>query len=258
VIDFHTHAPAWHTGTWLAGAPFTVGQLIEMMDANDLEACVVLSHDGLFAPSVRANDELADFVAGAPDRLFALGTVNPRQPDAAEETVRCLRELDMRGLKLHPWLQGFSLHEPALASVCEALVEHEGMLLFHDGTPPYSTALQIAALARQHPQLPVILGHGGLHDTWREALVATQETPNLYHCLSGTPPYAARQVVMRAPVDRLLFGSDSGLSSVPDQPYARARMREVAELGLPPDRLEAMLTTNPRRLLRFPPEGRAA
>jgi predicted TIM-barrel fold metal-dependent hydrolase len=212
----------------------------------------------LFAPDARANDELADFVAGAPDRLFALGTVNPRQSDAAEETVRCLRELDMRGLKLHPWLQGFSLHEPALAPVCEALVEHEGMLLFHDGTPPYSTALQIAALARQHPDLPVILGHGGLHDTWREALVATQETPNLYHCLSGTPPYAARQVVMRAPVDRLLFGSDSGLSSVPDQPYARARMREVAELGLPPDRLEAMLTTNPRRLLRCPPEGRAA
>ena len=252
MIDFHTHAPAWRTGSWLSGAPFSAEQLLDMMDGNDLEACVVLSHDGLFEPGPRANDELAEFVAHAPDRLFALGTVNPRRADAAEETARCLNELGMRGLKLHPWLQGFSLHEPGLDPVCEALVDGGGMLLCHDGTPPYSTPLQLAALARRHPRLAVILGHGGLHDTWREALVASQRTDNLYHCLSGTPPYAVRQIALHGPAEKLLFGSDAGLSDVPDQPYARARIREVAALDLPAERLEAMLTTNPRVLLRLP------
>ncbi|OZM73039.1 amidohydrolase [Amycolatopsis antarctica] len=249
MIDFHTHTPAWRTGTWLGGAEFGPAEFLEFMDGAGIEAAVVLSHDGLFHAEPRANDELAEFVAAAPGRMIGYCTVNPRHAGAAGEVRRCMTELGLGGLKLHPWLQGFSLHERSLDPICEEVVAAGGILLCHDGTPPYSTPAQIAALARRHPRLPVVLGHGGLHDCWREALAVTLETDNLYLCLCGTPPYAARYILEQAPEDKVLFGTDAGLSDRASQDYAVARVAEVDGWGVSAVRREALLETAPRRLL---------
>lgn len=249
MIDFHTHTPAWHTASWLAGAAFGADEFATFMDSVGIAAAVILSHDGLFHPTPEANDEVAQFVAKHPDRMFGFCTVSPRQPTAVAELERCFGELGMRGLKLHPWLQGFSMHEPSLDPICEVVLDAGGILLSHDGTPPYSTALQIAALARRHPELPIVLGHGGLHDTWREALAAVQETENLYLCICGTPPYAARHILENGPIERILFGTDAGLSEKASQDYAVARVKEIDGWGITDAARQAMLVDNPARLL---------
>jgi len=249
VIDFHTHTPAWRTASWLAGATFGADEFVSFMDGAGLARAVVLSHDGLFDATPEANDELAAFVGAHPDRLVGFGTVHMRRPGAVAETERMLTTLGLKGMKLHPWLQGFSMHEPGLDAICEVLVAHDAILLSHDGTPPYSTPAQIAALARRHPRLPVVLGHGGLHDLWREALALTQETPNLFLCICGTPPYAARRILAEAPAERVLFGSDAGLSDKPSQDYAVARVVEIDGWGITDAQRQAMLVDNPRRLL---------
>lgn len=251
MIDFHTHTPAWRQASWLAGEAFDPDEFATFLDTIGAEAAVVLSHDGLFDPSPEANDELAAFVAAKPDRFFGFGTATPRHLDAPHEIRRCFRDLRLRGVKLHPWLQGFSMHEPALDPICEVVAEYDGIVLSHDGTPPYATALQIAALARRHPSIPFVLGHGGLHDTWREALVATCETDNLYLCICGTPPYAARMILEKAPTERVLFGTDAGLSDMASQDYAVARVREIDGWGSTNAQRRAMLEDNPRRLLRI-------
>ncbi|MFG2058449.1 amidohydrolase family protein [Micromonospora sp. NPDC048930] len=249
MIDFHTHTPAWRTSTWLGGAPFSADDFVAFMDTAGVDQAVVLSHDGLFDARPQANDELAAFVGRHPHRLVGFGTVHPRHPDAAAEVDRMLTVLGLRGLKLHPWLQGFSMHERALDPICETLAAHHGILLSHDGTPPYSTPAQIAALARRHPALPVVLGHGGLHDCWREALALTRETDNLYLCICGTPPYAARRILAEAPADKVLFGTDAGLSDRKSQDYAVARVAEIDGWGITDAQRRAMLVDNPRRLL---------
>lgn len=249
MIDFHTHTPAWHTGTWLGGAAFGPAEFLDFMDGSGIDAAVVLSHDGLFRACPRANDELAEFVSADPARMIGYCTVNPRHEDAAAEARRCLTELGLGGLKLHPWLQGFSLHEPALDPICEEVVAAGGILLCHDGTPPYSTPAQIAALARRHPGLPVVLGHGGLHDCWREALAVTLETPNLYLCLCGTPPYAAKYIIDHAPAERVLFGTDAGLSDRASQDYAAARVAEVDGWGITAAQRKSLFEDAPARLL---------
>jgi uncharacterized protein len=249
VIDFHTHTPAWKSATWLAGAAFGASEFVGFMDSAGIDAAVVLSHDGLFDPTPEANDDVARFVAEYPERMVAFGTVSPRQKNAVSEVERCLSDLGMAGLKLHPWLQGFSMHEPSLDPICETLTAVGAMLLSHDGTPPYSTPLQIAALARRHPRLPVILGHGGLHDCWREAVAATQDTPNLYLCICGTPPYAARTILAQAPPGKVLFGTDAGLSDKASQDYAVARVREIDGWGITPEQKRSMLVDAPQALL---------
>lgn len=252
MYDFHTHAPASQSVTWLAGAEFGAEEFFAFMDAAGITAAVVLSHDGLYNPTAEANDAVAAFVRSYPDRMYAFGTISPRRPDAAVEAERCPIGLGVRGIKLHPWLQGFAPPEPSLDPICEVVAAAGGILLCHDGTPPYSTPLQIAALARRHPRLPVVLGHGGLHDCWREALAATLETPNLYHCPCGTPLYAARHIVTQAPPHKVLFGTDAGLSDNASQDFAVARVRETDGWGITDEQRHAMLVDNPRPLL----EGR--
>jgi len=241
VIDFHVHQPskdAYGPDEFVAG-----------MDTLGVDVSVVFTYDGLLNPSPAANDSLARFVAAAPERLVAFATVDPRDPGAGEEIERCVREHGMRGVKLHPWLQGFSAHEPGLQAVCESAAALGVPVLFHDGTPPFSTPLQLASLARRQPRTTIVLGHGGLHDLWREAIAAVATTDNVHLCLCGTPGYAMRAIVARCPLERLLFGTDAGLRPEPVQRYARLRILQLDELGLDDPQRRAILELNPRRLL---------
>ena len=241
MIDFHVHQPskdAYGPDEFVAG-----------MDTLGVDVSVVFTYDGLLHPSPAANDSLARFVAAAPERLVAFATVDPRDPGAGGEIERCVREHGMRGVKLHPWLQGFSAHETGLQAVCESAAALGVPVLFHDGTPPFSTPLQLASLARREPRTTIVLGHGGLHDLWREAIAAVATTDNVHLCMCGTPGYAMRAIVARCPLERLLFGTDAGLRPEPVQRYARLRILQLDELGLDDPQRRAILKLNPRRLL---------
>ena len=241
MIDFHVHQPA--------AAAYGPDAYLGAMDVLGVDVSVVFTYEGLLRPSAAANDSLAAWVAHAPDRLVAFATVDPRDPGADFEIERCVGEVGMRGVKLHPWLQGFSAHEPGLQDVCATAGRLGIPVLFHDGTPPFSTPLQLAALARRHPETAIVLGHGGLHDLWREAIEAVLTTPNVHLCMCATPGYAMRAIVARCPLDRLLFGTDAGLRPEPLPRYAALRVRQLDELGLDDEQRSAILVANPRRLL---------
>jgi predicted TIM-barrel fold metal-dependent hydrolase len=241
MIDFHVHQPR--------AEAYAALELVDGMDTVGVDVSVVFTYEGLLHPSPAANDSLAAFVAPRPDRLIAFATVDPRAADAATEIERCVTRLGMRGIKLHPWLQGFSSHEPGLDPICETAARLAVPVLFHDGTPPFSTPLQLASLAQRHPETTIVLGHGGLHDLWREAIAAVQTTPNVHLCMCGAPGYAMRRIVAECPIDRLLFGTDGGLRPEPIPRYAVLRIRQLDELGLDPAQRSAILVDNPRRLL---------
>jgi predicted TIM-barrel fold metal-dependent hydrolase len=154
----------------------------------------------------------------------------------------------MRGVKLHPWLQGFSPLEAYVEPVARACAELGVPMIFHDGTPAYSTPLQLGLLAERHPDLTVILGHSGLLDLWPEALAAAQRHDNVWLCLCGPPTSGLRHLVDGVPHDRLLFGSDAGFG--PDY-QVRHRLEQLRSLGLPQPSLDAILGGNAVRLLEL-------
>ena len=163
MIDFHVHQPA-RTRT----AP---EEYVAAMDELGVDVSVVFTYDGLLRPTPAANDSLAALVAPAPERLVAFATVDPRDPGAGAEVERCVREHGMRGVKLHPWLQGFSAHDPGLQDLCEAAARAR----HPDPLPRRHAAVLDAAAARDarasaSARRQIVLGHGGLHDLWREAI----------------------------------------------------------------------------------------
>jgi uncharacterized protein len=247
LVDFHAHQPSLR-GVWGLDL-FGPDEYLSVMDRYGIATSVVLPLDGLFFDDRGTNDEVAAWCADSDGRLVPFCTVNPRARDADKEIERCVGELGVRGVKFPPWLQGFHPNEPCMVPVCEMASELGLPMLFHDGTPPYSTPLQIGELAGRFPDLQVVLGHGGLYDLWPEAIAAARRYPNLHVCMTSLHPYAMKRIIDEAPLNQILFGSDGGLAAIDRQDYVEDRWRILRDLDLDPAVTRAICDTNPRSLL---------
>ena len=182
------------------------------MERNGVDAAIVMPLAGLLSNCVdhaADNDFVFEFCQAAPERLLPAFAVNPLFGEKAlAEIERCRRELGLRILKLHPWLQGFSIMSDemnAVAGLCQRL----GVtIVFHDGTPPYCTPLQVARLCRDFPGLKVVSGHSGLNDLWRDALAAAQRYPNFYLALCGVTLGQMQFIVDHLGPEQICVGSD--------------------------------------------------
>jgi len=229
-------------------SPTSVLNFLAAMDRCGIDKALVYTTDGFFYDFVAGNNELQAYVQQCPGRLVAGPTIDPRYGEAAlAEMRRCRLQLGMKGpLKLHPWLQGFSPLEPYLDPVAETAIELGMPIMFHDGTPPYCTPLQVAALAARFPELTVILGHSGLKDLWQEALAAARRYPNIILCLCGTSPLGIERIVAEIEPERLLFGTDAGFVVAPgNQEY---RMGQIRRLNVSEEIKALILGENARRL----------
>lgn len=244
VVDAHTHMP----GTAFTGiAGLWAKPFLDLMDANGIDQAWVFTLDGLFFDPVPHNDILKQFCSAEPGRLIPFCTVHPRYPNAVQELRRCIEDLGMKGVKLHPWAQAFAPTDPAMMDPVGAEMARLGVpVVFHDGTPPYSSPLQIAHFALRHPTVPVILGHGGLHDLWKEAVLAVERCPNMYLIPSGTPPHGLQHAVKRLPLERFLYGSDAGFG---DPYWQTFQLEKIRLLNLKPDAEALVLGGNAQRIL---------
>ncbi|MGH9021677.1 MAG: amidohydrolase family protein, partial [Acidimicrobiia bacterium] len=164
------------------------------LDADGVDVQVVspvpvtLCHDapaaGAILLAAAQNDFLADFVAGAPDRLVALGAVPLQEPEAAvAELERCVGELGFSGVEIGTVAGEWELSDAALDPFFVA-AERLGALVFvHPATlpggarlapldlafgvgMPCETAVAAAHLLAggvlgAHPGVRICLAHGG-------------------------------------------------------------------------------------------------
>lgn len=134
-----------------------------------------------------SNDEVASFVAEAPDRLSGVGSVDISRPrEAVREVRRCIRDLGFRGIRVLPWLWEIPPTHPRFYPVfsecCElgvpfcTQVGHTGPLMPSEpGRPiPY-----IDQVALDFPELSIVCGHIGY--PWASEMIAVAtKHPNVY------------------------------------------------------------------------------
>jgi len=210
-IDTHTHLP----GTRLGAPPRPIAEIRGEFEGDGLVGAWIMTVDGLILDANRGNDELASAVKDHQDFFVPFCTVNPHHgaEAAIRELERAKHELGMRGLKLHPWLQSFSMSHPAIPQILRRAGELGMPVLFHDGTPPYSTPLQIASVAEMVPETKIILGHAGLDDLYKDAINACLRHPNIHLCCCSLSCGYIEEIIRRCPVERLLYGSDGGFGA---------------------------------------------
>lgn len=246
-IDFHTHLDE----RWFAKPLPTERAFLEGLDQCGIRAACIFTLMGFYAETARHNDELAARAERHPDRFIPFVTVDPKLgAPALKELERCLANPRFRGVKFHTWLQAV-----APSMVWETMVEslkcaarHRAPVLFHDGTPPYATTYQIAALARSVPEAQVVLGHAGLSDYVCEAGRLARETPNLYACFCGPKAGELPYLLQTFGPERVIFGSDFGFG---DWKMLAESLDNVMEAGLDESARAPVLYKNAARLLHL-------
>ncbi len=244
IVDAHTHLfDQYVTQQGLPPDEFVTG----LRQAGIDKALMFGLEQSFFGASQPANDAIAAATQRYPDLLYPVCTIHPREGQAAlYEMERCAAELGILALKLHPWLQAFAVAEKGLIPVLQTAARLGWPVIFHDGTPPFCTPLQIAYLAGKVPEATVILGHSGLSDFPLEALAAARRNPNISLCMCGVPLIWMRRYLAELGPDRLIYGSDYPFGGPASLKYYRMK---IDGMGLTPADHDKVMGGNLLRLI---------
>lgn len=200
-----------------------------------------------------SNDEVAGWVAQAPERLSGVGSVDISRPmEAVREIRRCVRELGFRAIRVLPWLWELppthARFYPVYAECCElgvpfcTQVGHTGPLKPSEyGRPiPY-----IDQIAIDFPELTIVGGHIGYPWTEEMVAVATKHS-NVYIDTSAYKakryPAALVDYLRAHGRDKVLFGSNWPMIA------PAAALADLEALGLDAATREAFLGGNAARV----------
>jgi predicted TIM-barrel fold metal-dependent hydrolase len=243
IVDAHTHL--FERFEYLEG--LTANEMIANMDRVGIDMAVLFTVQGLLGGYRATNDEIAETSRRFPGRFVPFASVNPRDGDAAlAEMDRAVTELGCRGFKLHPWWSSFPANSPSSLAVARHGDTLGVPFLIHSGTPPTSTPLQIAEMARVAPRATFILGHMGLPDLWKEAIAAAARYPNILLETCGTPSLAIQVAIERLGPERVVYGSDMPFGGKMNVDF---QLQKIRDLALAPDAETLVLGGNMQRLL---------
>jgi uncharacterized protein len=172
------------------------------------------------------NDYVAEVVKKYPDQFIGFASVDPwKGAIAVRELERAVKELGLRGLKLHPTTQAFFPNDTRFYPLWEKCVElgiplisHTGQTGVGAGTPgggglklKYAHPLHLDDVAADFPELTIIMAHPAV--PWQEEqLAVAMHKANVYIDLSGWSPKYFRPVLVQYAnsllQDKVLFGSD--------------------------------------------------
>ncbi len=234
VIDAHVHL-----GEWLRAEQF-----LPMMDRAGVDKAVVFVNPSLWSlPDkdnyLNTNDYIAEVQRRHPDRFIGFAYVNPHVRRAVAELQRCVRELDLRGLKIHPECDCFTLDSLIGGGLMDALaglqseVGRKLPVLSHGMTTMGCTPDQFASLARACPDVPFIIGHGaGFQNLYFPSIRPVKELPNLFADTAMTTVDDSRLTAVTRMVgaEKVVFGSDHWST---DQQNLYGNFRFVLERALP-------------------------
>ncbi len=259
-IDFHTHCfpdkiaekaigkLAFVSGGLIPHTDGTVSGLKQRMAQDEVDLSVVLNIATNATQQKNVNDFAASINNGVD--IVAFGSVFPNSNDAFDELER-IKSLGLKGVKLHPDYQGFSVDEPRLKPLYRKISSLDLITVFHAGydygfAPPYGATPEKLAKALEWFDSPVVAAHwGGL--SCCEGVVKHLCGKEVYFDTSfgysHLPKYYAQLILEKHGVDRMLFGTDT--------PWQTASMerRLLDTLALTEAEREAIDSGNAKHLL---------
>jgi predicted TIM-barrel fold metal-dependent hydrolase len=187
-----------------------------------------------------------------------MARVDPHQGDRAlRELERAITELGLRGLFLHPWEEIFRTNAPDIDGLMQVCAAQDVPVIVASGYPWVSEAAQVGDLARRHPDVTIVMTHGGQINISGlgqfDAFEALRRNPNL--CIETSGVYRQDfilDVVRELGPERVLFGSNSPRMDTRLE-VARVKRADVDE----PAR-QLMLDGNARRVFRLDSSARPA
>lgn len=250
----------------------TIDRLLQLLDACQIERAVC------FAPFPHQCDAM-NFDPNAwlaaelqtRKRLLGFGTIDLRKDDLAGQ-VRRLRDLGLKGIKLHPNAQGFAILSPRLFAVYQKAEELGMFLTFHTGVHrarlKNSRVIDFDEIAWEFPKLKFSMEHVGGYHFFNEALAVLfnhvpppweQGESNVFAGLASVftthqlrfwhlSREKLEELVKQVGVDQLIFGLDFPFNL---ERETKIGLETIASLGLTDAEVDKILGGNLLRALRI-------
>jgi uncharacterized protein len=149
-------------GTSINGYRLKAEGLLASMNSNGIDKSVVAPVQPKTYRLEPQNEAIAVTQLRYPDRFIGFCRIDPRQgEEAVTELRRCVLQLGLKGLLLHPMEEGYTITEDHVVR----LVKEAGSLgvpvIVAAGYPWVAHALQIRSVAEQAEEATIIMSHGG-------------------------------------------------------------------------------------------------
>ncbi|MFN7139239.1 MAG: amidohydrolase family protein [Limisphaerales bacterium] len=247
----------WDLHCHLAGVPGRtpderMAQLIEIANRMGIERiCVYMGMNWSYDPAPedfrQQNDEVIQALSHWHHRAFGFAYVNPKYvEESLQEIDRCIKDGPMVGIKL--WVAA-KADAPGLDPIIKRAHELKAVIFQHTWwkavglLPGESTPLEVAELARRHPNVPMICGHTG--GDWERGIPAIRQHKNVSVDLAGSDPTTGltEMAVRELGPERVIFGSDAGGRSFASQ------LAKVTGANISPEAKRLILGENLKRML---------
>lgn len=199
----------------------TLARLIQTSDEAGVDHTLVQS----VATSPKQVESINRYVAGIvteyQGRFTGLGTLHP-DSENLDEDIALIKELGLKGVKLHADIQCIAINDPRCYKIYERL---EGVMpvLMHAGDKryDYSNPDRLVSVLRDFPRLTVIGAHFGGWSVWEEAADKLPGFDNLYIDTSSTFGFVGidfvAKLLPRYDINRVLFGIDYPMWTAKDE-----------------------------------------
>jgi hypothetical protein len=241
IIDFHAHLGK----SWLAiEQEMTDAQeLIKKYDEAGVAKACINSWNISYDP-ISGNDEIARVVKEYPDKFIGFGVISPRYRIAVQEVERCIIELGMKGIKMHPTCNMWCADSPVVYPVMEKIEELDVPVLLHTFHDDMSNPRRVAGLAEKFPAVKIVMAHMG-GDDWLDASYIARDHKNVFMDTAEVvnETRIIREAVNIAGAEKLLFGTDSPGTVI------QAEIAKITHGDISEEAKEMILAKNAKRLL---------
>jgi len=225
VVDFHVHcfpdqlaATAVPALAQRAGIPArlngTVDDIKKSMKKANISKSVVLSIATKPTQTEKINNWAAEI---QDDRIIAFGSIHPDYKEWEDE-LRRIKELGLKGIKLHPDYQEFFVDEERMFPIYELAFRLGLIILFHAGVdiglpaPFHCTPDRLLKVVRAFPQGKIIAAHMGGYQYWNEVenlLVGENLYFDTSYSFGWLDEVQGKRIIKNHDYRKILFATDS-------------------------------------------------
>jgi len=192
-------------------------------------------------------DFIAETVRMYPDRMYGLGTLHPDSTDMAGD-VEYIISRGLKGVKLHPDIQGFKLDDYRCLKIYELCEKHNLPLLIHTGDSRYdfSNPNRLIPILEIYENMTVIGAHFGGWSVWETAAAQLSGRKNFYVDCSSSFFALDDETILKLieiyGVDNVVFGTDYPMWNMKNE------IDRLNSLGLSEEDKEKIFHKNAERI----------